>query len=105
MSQVEEFEPCGEQDDRTARLLAKIEIAGVPHHMEAIAVVWRNESGEVIDPNKEEEFPSEWLQTAADGAWQEMLDEYYNAAGGDGNWYTTMIDGREYVLCITPYCQ
>jgi hypothetical protein len=106
LQQIEEFEAIGEEDDPTARLLATVEIAGVSHHMEAIAVCDMNEAGQKVDYDSEDYDPSPSSeQRAEDPAWQEMLDDYYQACGGEGAFHTTEINGREYVLCITPFCQ
>jgi hypothetical protein len=105
MQHTQEFEPCGEPEDPTARLLAVVEIAGVSHHMEAIAVCNMNDAGKKVDLDSDDYEPGEvYEQRADDPAWQEMLDEYYQACGGEGAFHTVEIGDREYVLCITPFC-
>lgn len=37
------------------------------------------------------------------GCWGDEADSVYAAIGGDGAWETVEINGREYVLIITPH--
>lgn len=102
LQQTKEFEPTGTEEDPTGRLLATVEIVGVPHHLEAIAVQYEVD-GEVVDLNTYEGFEP-WEQKATDPEWQSMLEEYSRAASADGSWMSVKIAGREYALCLTPYC-
>lgn len=67
-----------------ARLLGTVEIAGVLHHVEAVEV--REQDG---------------VQCAADPAMEEALTNVSRIVGG--RMASVKIDGRDYVLCVTPF--
>jgi len=83
-----EFENTGEAGrDKAGRLLATIRLFGRYHHLEAIAVT-TNAGGE---------------QCAADPTFESLLGELHEAFGPDGAFQTVEINGREYVLFVSPY--
>jgi len=81
----EAWAPTGSDDDTTSRLLTAININGTWHHMEAYAV--DDDDGGAVDPT----FTSN-------------VDGIYAVGEPDGCFETTTINGREYVLVVTPYC-
>lgn len=78
----------GSEDDKTSRLHATISILGCQMHLKAIAVV----------------SDDDYIQSAADVEFDGMVARVYDAVGGDGPWTEVTIDGRQYVLIATPYC-
>jgi len=88
-----EWEEIG-ADDPKARLLIAVSIAGVPHHLEAIAV----ENG----PRTDSEMRPE--QVASSHLYREILDHYRAAdMGTDEPFLTVEIGGRQYCVFMTPY--
>lgn len=83
-----EFEQIGDGTDPAARMLATVEIAGIFHHLEAIAVK-TNRSG---------------MQIAQDVAGSEMLSGLGDAFGGEGAFQPVNIGRRHYVLFMSPFC-
>lgn len=80
-----------EQADRLlwSRILYRpgVRINGVGFHLEGWAV---------------EEDEDAHMQTAE---WDdESLGLIHNAVGADGSWDTVTVNGREYVLVMSPYC-
>lgn len=79
------LQDVGDDADPGAKLLGQIEIAGVPHHIEAWAVRDNEETGEqeAIDP---------WTSYA------EVSNAMTEGAG-----VTVNINGREYFMVVTPH--
>jgi len=86
--EVFEFEHVGPDDDPTASLLATLMFGGVHHHVEAYAVTAHDDG----------------VQRAAHSLFDDNIDQVYDAIGGDGPWRTVDINGREYVIIVTPFC-
>lgn len=79
---------AGPEDDPRARLLATLYVNQTPHHVEALAVddvedVVRNQA---VHPD-----------------YEHMVDQVADAVASQGSWQTVEIDGRNYVLIITPH--
>lgn len=81
----EELKAVGQDDDPGAKLLGQVTIAGVPHHIEAWAVVENTETGEqeVVDP---------WT------SYETISNEMTEGAG-----VTVEINGRDYFMVVTPH--
>jgi len=75
-----------DNDDRS-RLLATLQLDDVNFHVEAY---------EATEGDGVQQFK---------GAYGDTPEKVYEAIGCDGPWYTVTIDGREYVLIITPFCR
>ncbi len=78
--------------------LTSLEILGVPHHVEMIEVercTHEDCSG-----------PGHWCDhnTTVDPGRQEQVESVYTALGGDGPWRCVEIEGRDYIIIITPFC-
>ena len=69
----------------SSRLLASIEICGTPMHLEAWEV------------KKDEEGVYRAI------SWPEAFELAYQGLMSEGEWETTIINGREYVLLAQPY--
>lgn len=83
------WEAFADGDDPRAKLLDEsFSIAGCPMHLEAFAV---NED-------------DDGAQTAVDFSVEDDLDAIRAGVHADGPWRTVQIDGREYVLIASPYC-
>lgn len=81
-------------DNPKDRLLTAVRIAGVPHHLEAIAVQ------RVPDPDSD----MRPAQVASSDYYADILDDYRAADGGtDEAFLTVEIHGREYCLFMTPF--
>jgi hypothetical protein len=80
------FAPAGDADP-TSRLLGTLYINATAFHVMAYAV---HETDEGL-----QEFVGDFVDEP---------EAVYTALAGDGAWQTIMIDGREYVLVITPHC-
>lgn len=89
-----ELNPIGEGDPLT-RLLGQLTIAGVGFHVEAIEV-------HTIDNLAPGYIPS-GEQCARDESLQDNLDGLFAHAEPDGPFDTVEIDGRDYVIAITPH--
>lgn len=91
-----EWEEAGEGgdngDDPTTRLTLPggLYINGTPHHVEAWAVSY--EDGD---------YGKRQVCDFSD----ESYEHVFYGVGGDDEWMTTTINGREYVIIITPFCQ
>lgn len=79
-------ERAGRNGGDGSRLLGTIVINGCDLHLEALAVsrdgdmqIWSTDAGE--------------------------LSALHDAVGAGGPWQTVTINGREYVLIATPYCE
>lgn len=83
-----QFEASGPDDDKTSRLLATLYIGSLPCHLEAIAVKENKKYGQV----------------AANGAFENNLNGMFQAAEPDGAFDTIEMNGRDYVLLLTPHC-
>lgn len=80
------------KDDRKpgSYLLATLQINGKNHHLEAIEV---------------ESLPqSKHLQKAVCSVCDDILLKYRDAVEAEGPFNTVQIQGRSYVLMVTPYC-
>lgn len=75
----------GEGADPRARLSATLQIGGADHHLDAIEV-------DEIDG----------VQCGVNGAESEF-DDLCMFAGGDGHFETISIEGRDYVLGLSPF--
>lgn len=64
-----------------------IVVLGVPHHLEAIEVA-----------------VTDGVQHAADPQYEEDLTAIYQAVGAEGHMTPVTINGRTYVLVMTPFC-
>jgi hypothetical protein len=82
-----EFEQIGRYGRPWARLLATIEIGGVYHHLEAVAVREHPEHG----------------QLAVSLDCEELLTDAYRLTGQDSAMQTVRIGRHDYVLLMTPY--
>jgi hypothetical protein len=87
IEQKEEFRPCGSDEDPYSRILARIEIGGVSHHMEGYAVM----------------YDADEVQMCADPEFTTTFEDVDQALYGDGAWHTVELFGREYVLIVTPH--
>jgi hypothetical protein len=76
--------PAGADDRPTARLLGVVEINGVPHHAEAIEVEERDGCQESAAP----EFTNYFAELSEIA--QDPME-------------TITLDGRQYVMLITPF--
>ena len=85
------WEPTGLARDETARLMAirDLSICNLYCHLEAIAVK-ENDQG---------------IQEAADPEFQSNLDGMYLVCDECGAFNTVEINGRDYVLVVTPSCR
>lgn len=81
----EGLRPVGDEADEWGKLLGTVLILGVPHHIEAWAVVTNEETGEqeAVDP---------WTSHEA------ICNEMTEGAGR-----TVTINGRDYFMVVTPY--
>ena len=77
--------PIGINGDSEARLLGTVSILGADFHVEACEVKYLNDGEQVSKQDSSENY----------------LDEVLNIVQGSAQ--TVMINGREYVLFITPY--
>lgn len=84
-----EWEPTGSDDNPRSRLLATLYIEGWAFHVEAYEV-------------KEKE--GSYFHVTSDTMFEDDLDHYYAAANADGPFQTIRIEGREYVIVMTPFC-
>lgn len=80
------FDPVGDDEDPTSRLIGSIWIGDLPFHVTAIAVV-----------------DDDGFQRAAAEGDDELLDFFTAAFQPDGGWMATEIDGRDYVLFLEPH--
>lgn len=74
------------------RLLATLYINGIPHHLEAIEV----------DPDQLAHESGGFIQPVND-AFSDSIDAMGVINGGEAYFHTTMINGKPYVLNMTPY--
>lgn len=74
-----------EQQDRSV-LLMTVLIRGIPHHLKAIQVEKRNTVQSAVDPTAEKE-----------------LGDVHALCGASGPFQTVRLDGREYVMTLTPH--
>lgn len=81
------FQPNGDEDDPTSRLLGGAWVGGMPFHVTAIAV-------------KDDEFS---LQEAVTQEDDEVLALLAVAFQPDGGWQTARINERDYVLFFEPH--
>lgn len=81
------WEDVSDDQDRS-RLAAEILFCGVPMHVEALESSYDEDS-----------FTQEFT-----GSQGEIADDVYAAVAADGTWRTATIDGREYAIIITPFC-
>lgn len=91
-TQTRDFRPAGTSDDPTARLLAPVVVTCQGRelcrlHCEAWAV----------------HFPDD-VQEPAHLSMQDDWAQLSEAIGVIGPWQTVEINGRDYVLILTPYC-
>jgi hypothetical protein len=95
-----QFRATGPEEDPYSKILGPVEIGGVMHHVEGFRVTERRLPSLV---EGEETFGEQ----VCDGP--EEVESYYaelaNAFGGDGPFGTVPLDGRDYVLFISPHCQ
>lgn len=83
------WEQTGEAGDRRARLyLGGIFINGVAFHTEAIAVHVDETGTQVVD----------------DDAWEQTFNDNCSGAGTEGHLQTITIQGREYAVFLSPFC-
>lgn len=89
---LHDWEQTGPEDDRASVLLwpAGVEALGMLHHLEAHAVEW-------VEARGDEEGRLQILSETAEAV--------FNAVGSQDPWQTVLIEGREYVLILTPYDQ
>lgn len=81
---TEELRACGDGNPWT-KFIGTVEIAGVPHHLEAWQVYLNSEGiQQAVDP---------------DECWYDLIAD--NMIEGAGR--TVTIDGREYIMVLTPY--
>ena len=76
--------PIGPEYDPKMRLMGTVEILGVPHHVNAEEVVERDSE-----------------QVSHDDDQDTYVNEIQLIVGGRG--HTVRIDGRDYLIAITPY--
>lgn len=79
------WEDSSDEQDRS-RLTASITVCGVSMHVEALEATFSDDLQEFT------------------GSQGDMADDVYEAVGGSGHWQTAKIDGRDYAIIITPYC-
>lgn len=86
------WEPCGGEDPESrTRLHASVCVNGVHHHLEAYEVKVEDKNG--ID-----------MQVVVDSMFESNFEGMCMASEPDGRYQTVEIEGREYVLCMTPFC-
>ena len=76
----------GPDDDPRGRLTASIRINGCEMHLEAYAVHTNDEGTQEFD------------------VWPDECESIYHGVSAEGAWRTVEIDGREYALIASPYC-
>jgi hypothetical protein len=81
------WELAGSDKDLKSRLMTAVRINGTLHHLEAYAVKVENHIQEVVDPEFEANYEGICMASEPNGQYQ-----------------TTEIMGREYVLVMTPFC-
>jgi hypothetical protein len=81
-------EASGDDEDPRGRLLCMVWVNSVPCHLEAWAVHY-------------DETPMEVQQADIR---PDDLDDLFRAVGGDGPFQTLQIQGRDYILVMTPHC-
>ncbi len=81
------FEETGSGTDTAASLLATVNIGGVLHHLEAIAVRRHRRHGQV----------------AQDPVRETLLSDLYRAFEPDHPFHTVKIRNRDYVLFMSPF--
>lgn len=98
------WQPIGDPDDPASRLLATIVIGNARMHAEAYAATTRDHPSpdEISEPIDSLRVP--WQEQVFTGACHEVPEEVAAAVGVDGPWQTTTINGKEYVVIITPFC-
>lgn len=82
------WEPNNALDDPLAALLTTVFVNGLPLHLEAWEVFTDTDGVQHAKTPYDEDF----------GA-------IHNAVHGDGPFMTTSINGRNYVIIATPYCE
>lgn len=80
-----QWKDISEQQDESV-LLTTVLIDGVSHHLKAIQVQMRNALQSAVDPKAEEE-----------------LTDVHAASGASGPFETVRLEGREYVMTLTPH--
>jgi hypothetical protein len=80
-------EPIGPEDDPTARLLGRLTIGSTDFHLELFAV-------HEIDHEQRGVLPPD----------ESYYEAVADAIGGTGPFETLTINGRTYVLVISPFC-
>lgn len=78
------WKKTGPEEDPSSRLLAQIEIAGTPMHLEAYEV-----------------HDVDGVQTTK--AWPEDMNTVFDRLGIECRLMTTEINGREYILLAQPF--
>lgn len=86
------WEPA-DGDDPPRRLFATMHIDGVPHHLEAIPVRVKELDG------------GGSVQEATTDEMEGAFDHWYLAAGGDGAFMTVTIEGADYAVFLSPFCE
>lgn len=81
------WEPTGPEEDLTARLLTTVCVNGIHHHLEAYAVVVKDD-----------------IQVVANSLFESNYEGLCQTSEPDGRYQVTEILGREYVLVMTPHC-
>lgn len=76
----------GGHADSRCRLSAIIKIAGADHHVDALQVTFTDD-----------------VQSGANGSEEEYDDLCLFAGGGDGPFETVSIEGRMYVITMSPF--
>jgi len=83
------WEECGMEDDNmAARLLTTVCVSGVHHHLSAYEVKV-NDDG---------------IQVVTDSSFEENYEGMCMESQPEGRYQTLKIRGRDYVLCMTPFC-
>jgi hypothetical protein len=97
---------CGPEHDRTAKLITEVVIGGTSHHLEAYAVV----ENEILDDSVPTHTARElgYAPTRTEQVLQVSSDvidvgDLEQCFPGDGAFETVEIEGRSYILFLSPY--
>ena len=95
-----QFREAGPAEDPRSRLLGRVEILGVDHHLEAFRVTERELPSLVVEePTFGEQICDGPEEVAG------LFEDYYHASGAEGAWSTVEIQGKPYVLVMIPSSQ
>jgi len=86
--------------------LSTLEIRGVPHHVEMIEVNRCKDPDCLGDMDIEQDSAAHWCDknSTVDPGRQDQVETLYDALGCDGAWRCVVIDGRDYLVIISPFC-